>query len=215
MIKNIKGAIFDLDGTLLDSMGMWYSLYENYLKEANIVLTDELRDFFNHASIPMAAQRFSQGIIPRSAETIEKELYDYITDFYKNKVDIKANSDVFVHKLHEKGVKLCVATATERRHAEAALKRLGLLQYFDKIFSCKDLKIEKNKPDIYLTALEYLGTDIKETVVFEDACHAVKTAKAADFYVVAIEEETVAKKEQVKELADMYIIDYKDIIKEL
>ena len=73
MIKNIKGAIFDFDGTILDSMPMWYSLYGNYLKEAGLELSDDLADFFHHATIPMAAERFSQGIIPRTKEKIEEE----------------------------------------------------------------------------------------------------------------------------------------------
>lgn len=210
---NIKGAIFDMDGTLLDSMGMWFSLYANYLEEAKIPLTDELEEFLRHASIPMAAQRFSETIIPRPADVICDELFLHITDYYQNRATVKANADKFIRHLYKNGVKMCVATASETAHARAALKYVGLLDYFDHIISCKDLKIEKNKPDIYLTALNLLGTDIGETVVFEDAAYAVKTAKDAGFYVIAVDEETVETKEQVKELADRYIFDFNELIK--
>lgn len=215
MFNNIKGAIFDLDGTILDSMKMWYSLYENYLREADITLTDELADFLRHASIPMAAERFAQSVIPRSKETIEQELYSCVTNYYVNEPTIKANSDKLIRAFFEKGIKLCVATATESRLARAALKKLDLEKFFDGLFSCKDLKIEKNKPDIYFKALNFIGTDIANTVVFEDAYHAVQTAKDAGLYVVAIEEETVEKKDEVKSLADVYIKDYQEIIKML
>lgn len=210
---DIKGAIFDMDGTLLDSMGMWYSLYANYLEEAKILLTDELEDFLRHASIPMAATRFSETIIPRPADVICDELFSHVTDYYENRATVKANADKFIRYLHEKGVKMCVATASEASHARAALQYVGLLDYFDHIISCKDLKIEKNKPDIYFTALNLLGTNMHETAVFEDALHAVKTAKDAGFYVIAIDEETVEEKEQVKKLADEYIFDYDELMK--
>ena len=209
---NIKGAIFDMDGTILDSMGMWYSLYGNYLNEANIELTDELEEFLRHASIPMAAARFSETIIPRPADVICKELFSHVSDYYLNKPTIKANADKFIRFLHKNGVKMCVATATEARLAKGALEHLGLLPFFDGVFSCKDLKIEKNKPDIYFLALSHLGTEISETVVFEDAHYAVETAKNAGFCVVAIDEETVDKKEQVKKLADRYILDFNELM---
>ncbi len=208
----IKGAIFDLDGTILDSMGMWFSLYGNYLKKANIPLTEELDEFLRHASIPVAAQRFSETVIPRSKEAITDELFACVSSYYLNEPTVKANADKFIRKLYDNNIKLCVATATESNLAKEALKRLDLLKYFDGVFSCKDLKVEKNKPDIYLTALSHLGTDIKETVVFEDAYYAVKTAKEANFYVIALEEETVTKKDLVKELADKYIKDYSEIL---
>ena len=208
---NIKGAIFDLDGTILDSMGMWYSLYGDYLKEANVELTDELEEFLRHASIPMAAARFAETIIPRPENVICEELFACVSDYYVNRPTIKANADKYIRSLFKKGVKMCIATATESNLAKAALEKLDLLKYFDGVFSCKDLKIEKNKPDIYLYALSELGTQMSETAVFEDAHYAVKTAKNAGFYVVAIDEDTVIKKEQVKALADRYIFNYDEM----
>ncbi len=209
----IKGAIFDMDGTIVDSMGMWYSLYAEYLKEASIPLTDELEKFLESASIPMAAARFAESVIPRSADVICNELFSRVSDYYLNHATTKANAEKLIRTFYENGVKMCVATATESDMAKNALERLDLLKYFDGIFSCKDIKIEKNKPDIYLFALSNLGTKMSETVVFEDAHYAVKTAKNAGFYVVAIEDETVVKKEQVKALADKYIKDYDELIK--
>ena len=107
---------------------------------------------------------------------------------------------------------MCVATATESGHAKNALIHTGLLDYFCDVLSCKDLKIEKNKPDIYLEALKRIGIKQSDTVVFEDALHAVETAKSAGFYVVAIYEQNVENHKRVKELADKYIYDYEELI---
>lgn len=210
---NVKGAIFDLDGTIIDSMPMWYSLYGNYLAEAQIEPTEELMDFLRHASIPVAAKRFSETVIPRTAKEIEAELYGHVADYYKNRATLRPNVDKFIKELHKQGVKMCVATATESGHAKNALKHTGLLSYFCDVMSCKDLGIEKNKPDIYLAALDRLGVKMEEAVVFEDALHAVETAKSAGFFVVAIYEQTVDDHKRVEELADKYIYDYKELIK--
>lgn len=212
-MKQIKGAIFDLDGTIIDSMPMWYSLYGNYLSSAKIEPTAELLDFLRHASIPMAAKRFAQEFNMGTAKDIEIELYRHIADYYENRATIRPNVDRLIRKLHKQGVKMCVATATESGHAKNALRHTGLLEYFYDVLSCKDLGIEKNKPDIYFAALERLGAEQSEVVVFEDALHAVETAKSAGFYVSAIYEQTVEDHARVEELADRYIYDYNELLK--
>jgi len=211
-MKKIKGAIFDLDGTIIDSMPMWYSLYGNYIAEAQIEPDQELLDFLRHASIPVAAKRFAQEFHLGTAEEIEVHLYAHVADYYKNHATIRSNVDKLIKKLKDNGVKMCVATATESGHARNALLHTGLLEYFCDVLSCKDLGIEKNKPDIYFEALKRLGTGQNETVVFEDALHAVETAKSGGFYVVAIYEQNVENHARVKELADKYIRDYNELI---
>ena len=210
---NIKGAIFDLDGTIIDSMPMWYSLYGSYIVEAKIEPSQEFLDFLRHASIPMAAKRFSEEFDLGSTEDIEAKLYGHVADYYKNRATLRPNVDKLIKKLHASGVKMCVATATESGHAKNALMHTGLLSYFDDVISCKDLGIEKNKPDIYFEALKRIGVEQDEVVVFEDALHAVETAKSGGFYVVAIYEQTVEDHKRVEELADKYIHDYKELLK--
>ncbi len=211
-MKKIKGAIFDLDGTIIDSMPMWYSLYGNYMEEALIEPTQELLDFLRHASIPMAAQRFSETVIKRSADEISAELYSHVADYYKNGATLRPNVDILIKKLYENGIKLCVATATESGHAKNALIHTKLIEYFDDVISCKDLGIEKNKPDVYFAAMERIGVNQDEVIVFEDALHAVETAKSSGFYVIAIHEQTVQDHRRVEELADKYIYDYKELL---
>ena len=209
---NIKGAIFDLDGTIIDSMPMWYSLYGEYLAQAGVEITGEIKDFLRHAAIPVAAKRFSSEFALGSAEDIEAGLYAHVADYYKNRATIRPNVDKLIKKLHGMGVKMCVATATESGHAKNALIHTGLYDYFEDILSCKDLGIEKNKPDIYFAAMKLLGVEQSEVAVFEDALHAVETAKSGGFYVVAIYEQNVEDHKRVEKLADKYIHDYKEIL---
>jgi len=208
----IKGAIFDLDGTIIDSMPMWYSLYGNYMIEANVMPTPELLDFLRHASIPMAAKCFAKSLISKTPEEIEKALYAHVADYYKNHATIRPNIDNLIKKLHKEGVKMCVATATESGHAKNALIHTGLLDYFCDVLSCKDLGIEKNKPDIYFAAQKRLGVKQEEVIVFEDALHAVETAKSAGFYVVAIYEQNAEDHGKIKRIADKYITDYDELL---
>ena len=211
-MEKIKGAIFDLDGTIIDSMPMWYSLYGNYIIEANIEPGKELLDFLRHASIPVAAKRFAEEFDLGTAEEIEAYLYTHVADYYKNRATIRPNVDKLIKKLKDNGVKMCVATATESGHAKNALLHTGLLDYFCDVLSCKDLGIEKNKPDIYFEALKRIGVQQDEAIVFEDALHAVETAKQGGFYVVAIYEQNAEDHERIKEIADRYITDYEELL---
>lgn len=211
-MKKIKGAIFDLDGTIIDSMPMWYSLYGNYIIEAQVEPTQEFLDFLRHASIPVAAKRFSEEFNLGSAEKIEEHLYSHVADYYKNRATLRPNVDKFIKSLKEAGVKMCVATATESGHAKNALLHTGLLDYFCDVLSCKDLGIEKNKPDIYFEALKRLGVEQCDSAVFEDALHAVETAKSGGFYVVAIYEQNAENPERIKEISDKYIMDYSELL---
>lgn len=211
-MKEIKGAIFDLDGTIIDSMPMWYSLYGNYIIESCVEPTQEFLDFLRHASIPVAAKRFSEEFNLGSAEKIEKHLYSHVADYYKNRATLRPNIDKLIKKLQKDGVRMCVATATESGHAKNALIHTGLIDYFCDVLSCKDLGIEKNKPDIYFEALKRLGVQKGDAVVFEDALHAVETAKQGGFYVVAIYEQNAENPERIKTIADKYITDYSQLL---
>ncbi|HEX3040105.1 MAG TPA: HAD-IA family hydrolase, partial [Caproiciproducens sp.] len=108
-------------------------------------------------------------------------------------------------------VRMCVATATDRGQAEAALKNLGILPYFSFILSCTDAGSGKDRPEIFEQALKRLGTEKDQTVVFEDALHAVMTAKQAGFRVVGVEDFSAGDDvEQIKKTADYYIRDFSE-----
>ena len=129
-----------------------------------------------------------------------------MAEAYRTQAEMKPGVRGFLDKLKKCGVKMAVATSTDRVHVEAALKKNGLYDYFDDIFTCSEIGVGKIKPDIFERALEKLGTKKAATWVFEDALYALKTAKEADFRTVGIYDETSRKEqEKIKGIADIYL----------
>ena len=206
-LENIKGAIFDLDGTLLDSMWKWQTMEAEYLKKFGIEPKPNIADIL----MPLNQQEVSEYLkskygIDKTIEVMSKEQNALMEEFYFNDAGLKSGVVSLLEMLHLKGIKMCVATATERYLVEPTLVRLNISKYFGKTFTCPDEKTTKTKPDIYIRAAQSLGTNIGQTIVFEDAFHAIKTAKAAGFIVAAVYDKSAEKhKEEIKQLADYYI----------
>lgn len=203
----ISGAIFDLDGTLLDSMQIWDNIGGEYLKSINIEPCDDLREVLRPMSLLQAAEYFRSDYgVDASSQEIMDTINDMIEHFYYDIVLPKDGVLGFLEALKQKDIKMCVATATDRHLVEAALKRNGLLSYFEKIFTCTELCVGKDRPDIFLRALNALGTKLEETYIFEDALFAIRTAKSAGFPIIAIYDATAKEQQnEIRELADIYI----------
>lgn len=206
----IKGAIFDLDGTLIDSMPIWQNLSFDFLTSLGVTPKPDLREkvsaMFLRESSEYTIKEYNLNC---SVEDVLKYMYEQINDFYFNRVPPKADAFEFLKKLKANGVKMCVATATERSLASAALKLNGMLDFFDEIFTCSDIGLNKQDPKIFELTLEALGTKKEETFVFEDAAHAVKTANKAGFPVIAIFDEAAAKeKDEISKFSQKYIHNY-------
>jgi HAD superfamily hydrolase (TIGR01509 family) len=132
-----------------------------------------------------------------------------LEEFYFNVAPIKPGVLEFVDKLASRGVKMCVATATNRRLAEGALERVGLAPYFSRVFSCAEENMGKDDTEFFLRVLRHLGTPRERTAVFEDALHAAATAKRAGFPVVAVFDASAAVHEaELRDVADLYIASF-------
>lgn len=203
---NLKGAIFDLDGTLLDSMSMWESVAEDYLQSRGIKPNDDVREAVRAMSIQQVCEHFCTSYgLKLSQEEIINGINGMVEDFYFHRVRLKAGVADMLEGLKKRGVKMCLATATDRYLVEAGLRHTGIHDYFDVIFTCTECGAGKDRPDIFFEALAHLGTDIKETIIFEDALYAIKTAKQAGFIVAAVYDKTVIhQQEEIKSLADYY-----------
>ena len=205
--------IFDLDGTLLDSMGIWETIGADYLTARGI--TDFPADLSEHLramSLMEAAEYFiEQFHLSHPPQQICNDIDEFIQDKYKYSVTLKDGVKEFLHKHKDK--KMCVATATDHHLVEAALKRLGIDEYFQFIITSGQVGNSKQFPDIYLQAAQRLGADIIDCVVFEDALHAMETAKKAGFYTVAIHEPTFDKElDKIKQLADQFVEQLGEVI---
>lgn len=205
MIK-FKGAIFDLDGTLFDSMTMWENVASDYLTSQGITPNEDVREAVRAMSIQQVCAHFcSEYGLNLSQEEIASGINGLVEDFYFNRVRLKDGVSEMLADLKIRGVKMCVATATDRHLVEAGLRRTGIHDYFGRLFTCSECGAGKDEPDIFFEALHFLGTDIKDTVIFEDALYAIRTAKKAGFTVVAVYDVTVHhQQDEVRRLADYY-----------
>ena len=205
-MKNYTGAIFDIDGTILDSMQKWENVEVEYLLSLGIKpkpgLHKDLRELGGN-EIPLYFQR--EYGISKTAEEMHIAVNKLLEDFYHNEAILKAGAVRVLDMLRENGVKLCAATATDRHLIEPALKRCGAFDYFSRIFTCKEENTSKKRPDIFLRAAAFLGTDIKDTLVFEDAVYAIRTACAAGFPVVAVYDlASDDQQDEIKKLCSIY-----------
>ncbi len=205
----LKGAIFDVDGTLLDSMEIWDTLGEDYLKSLGFTPKENLNETFKSMSLRQAAEYYiSEYSVPLSVDEIMHGVNAMIENYYSHEALLKHGVLDLLQRLHENGVKMCIAIATDRPFIEAALERCGVLNYFSEIFTCNSVGHGKDEPFIYREALKALGTDRTNTVVFEDALYAAKTAKSDGFTIVAVYDVHENNEDKLKAIADCYIADY-------
>lgn len=208
----IKGAIFDLDGTILDSMSIWNSIGEDYLRSLGVEPCEDLAEVFKTFTLEEAAEYYrSHYGVTLSVDEIVDGVNNMVEDFYRNKVELKKGVSAFLERLSRCGIKMCVATVTDRPLVEAALNRLKIGKYFESIFTSSEVGVGKNSPKIYRKCLQFLKTDRAETVVFEDAYHAILTAKNDFFRVAAVYDKFEKNQLQIKAIADFYIADFDNV----
>lgn len=202
----ISAAIFDLDGTLLDSMPIWNTIGEQYLRNMGIEPRKDLNEKLKSMSLYQAACYYKRKYdVKLKTDEIIKGIVCLVDDYYQNKIPTKEGVPEFLEKLKQSGIKMCIATASEYHLAKAALKRCKILDYFLEIFTCTSVGYGKDKPHIYEAARMFMSTPKNETLVFEDALYAAQTAKKAGFYVVGVYDKSENKQEELKALADFYI----------
>ena len=202
----IKAVIFDLDGTLLDSMPYWTGTGEKYLRKQGINVHENLDEILKTFTFKQSAEYFREHYgLQLSVGEIVDGLNEIIDEHYKNDIPLKPGARQLLEMLNDRGIKMCVATAAEKVHAITALSRLGVLGYFSGIFICSEFDCDKTEPTIYRIALNSLGTKKQETAVFEDTCYALENAKKDGFFAVAVFDPWEIEQDRMKELADVYL----------
>ena len=206
----IKGAIFDFDGTLVDSMFIWDTFGEDYLRTLGKEPKENLTETFKTFTLEQAAEYYREHYgVTLSVGEIVDGVNEMVTKIYRTKVTLKDGVREFLEVLKSQGVKMCVATVTDRPIVEDVLCNLGIRDFFTEIFTCAEVGYNKETPHIYRVALEALGTKKDETVVFEDALHALMTAKNDGFHVAGVYDKHEARQIAMRAEADYYISDYK------
>ena len=202
----IRGAIFDVDGTLLDSMFIWDTIGETYLRSIGYQPKENLNETFKNMSLHQAARYYQTEYgVTQSIDEIMDGVNAMLERYYRFEVPLKPGVAELLERLRQDGVKRCIATATDRHLVEAALDRCGMLSCFGEIFTCNEVGHGKDEPDIFEAALRFLGTEKSETVVFDDSLYAIRTAKETGFPVAAVYDSHEKEQDKVRLLADIYL----------
>ena len=210
MLKNIKGAIFDMDGTLIDSLILWDVIWtkfgKKYLDDENFkpaahddkaVRTMTLKDDMNYIH--------SLYNIGNSGEELFSITDIILREFYSREVELKKGVTEFLEYCQANDIKMCIASATDIELIKIAAKHCNIEKYFSNIFSCAQIGKGKEYPDIYLKALDFLGTSTEETCVFEDSYVAINTADKIGMKTVGIYDKYNYGQEEMKKIATAYI----------
>lgn len=182
-------AIFDMDGTLIDSMPFWGGLLSEYLER--LWVPEEERDrilyLTRRLSLPDAAAVIQQELrLNRSAHQVRMELGDLMDKHYMEDIPLKPGIAPYLRRLREDGVELCIATLTPSPLAKLCLERLNIAQYFAFLISCEDMGVGKDEPDIFLQCALELNAPPYAAAVYEDSYRAARVAKKAGFYTIGV-----------------------------
>ena len=209
-IKNIKGAIFDMDGTLINSLHFWPTYFaelgRRYLGIENFVPDYDTLKFMRTATIENGNrylyERYKLG---DSADEIVKFAFDTCHHFYDKLVTVKDGVFELLDFFKERDIKMCLASATDRHLLEFAVQRFGFDRYFPIVVSCTDVGKSKEFPDVFLRAAALIGTSVNETFVFEDSVVALETSNKAGFGTVGIHDEYGIEFDRMKAVSTYYI----------
>lgn len=204
-------AILDMDGTLLDSSGMWDDVARDLLAQWNAVYTPRQGDDTMTMTIDGAAAYFvEQCHLPVTPQQLAQQIRDRARDAYGTTATLKPGVREALDLMRAKGVTLCVASGTEKPLVDAALEKFGVLDRFAFTLSCETPQ-GKAEPEVYLRAAEKLGGDPGQIMVFEDSPVAVQTARAAGFYTIGVlDEHTRPHWQEVRSNADTTLENWTD-----
>lgn len=210
---NKRYAIFDMDGTLIDSMGYWRDLAAEYLELNGVArerFTPEIAERIKPLTVRDTGALFIELFgIPATPESVANEINRIMNAHYENDVPLKPGAKEYLTQLKSQGVRMCIASATDRALVRKCLTRLGIIDFFDFTISCEEVGSGKNKPDVYIEAARRLGALPSETAVYEDALFAAKTAKQGGFYLVGVyDTNALAGWPELTKLADELITDW-------
>ena len=201
-------AIFDMDGTLVDSMVYWKNLASEYLRHKGVAeVSAEVLNKIKPMTMTESAALFIQEFqLEGSPEQIAEEMNAMMDQHYHTDIPLKVGVYEYLDQLHRSGTVMCVASATAEPLMEACLRRLGVAHYFQFLLSCETVGAGKSRPDVYFAAAKRLGAEPEEIAVYEDALYAARTAKEAGFYVVGIYDDSASGHwDELKELADEWM----------
>lgn len=214
MLNETDAVIFDLDGTLVDSMWVWTAIDEDYIKKYNLTPPEDFHEAMEGMSYTETAEYFLRIFpqLPHTVDEIKKEWYEMSVEKYTKEVKLKAGAKEFLEYLKEQGIRTGIATSNDRQLVEDFLAANEITELFDTICTSCEVKIGKPAPDVYLQVAKQLGVDPARCLVFEDVPMGILAGKNAGMRVCAVDDWFSRPQDTKKrELADYYIHSYEEI----
>ena len=181
------GVIFDCDGTLIDSMGVWRELEAEMARRAGTMLAPADIELINTLTIPEGGRYFHERFgLGSSSEDVVGMMNDFILGYYRDRAEARPGVMGFIDALAQRGVAMTVASSSPQAYLQAGLKRTGIAPYLDAIVSVDDVGKPKREPDVYDRARAIMGTSLASTWGFEDSIYAVRTLVRANYGVVGV-----------------------------
>ena len=203
----IKAAIFDADGTLLDSMGQWNLVPYKYVKSLGVAADENIAEKLFAMTISEAAEFIiDEYKLSVTVEEAVEGMDAIIREFYKNDVKLKDGAGELLEFFKSREIPMVIGTSTDRDCIEVGLERTGIFAYFDRIYTSTEVGKSKEKPDLFIQAMEFMESSPDETIVFEDGLYSLRTAAALGMKTVGIfDEVSFSNQKELKELADLYV----------
>ena len=210
----MKGAIFDVDGTLLNSMGAWWDVIIKFFKNNGLELTDEkaagYKEMRLEDSVPSIIAEYG---LDMTVDEVIGEFQRMMVKEYEENIPLKKGAAQYLKKLHDEGIKIAIATSGYEELCKSAFTRLSVWQYIDAKAYSHEVGVDKSNPDIYLLAAKRLGVEPCECVVFEDIVLGIGGAKKGGFKTCAVMDITnIDETEKLKKIADNYIEDFTELL---
>ncbi|MCI6215555.1 MAG: HAD family phosphatase [Mollicutes bacterium] len=210
LVDNSKAIIFDLDGTLIDSMNVWSDIDKEFFKMHDLPFEEDYQKEIGHKGLKeIAAYTKTRYNLKESEDEIVTIWLDMAKEAYAYKIPLKEGVKSFLEYLQSKNIKMGIATSNSLELTELVLKHHDIYKYFSKVVTVNELKTNKGSPDIYLHISDSFGLVPSECIVFEDLLTGIKTAKKAGYKVVGVKEiSSLDKEKEIREIADLYISNY-------
>ncbi len=209
----MKTYLFDFDGTLVDSMPTYVSAMLRVLDENNIPYENDIVKIITPLGVNGTAEYYIKLGLDRPKDEIIALMKEYMTEEYFYNIPAKANVISVLEKLKEQGASLNVLTASPHITLDACLKRLGLFDIFENVWSCDDFNTTKADPEIYKMAAERIGERVENILFLDDNLNADKTAKKAGMSVCGVYDDSSKDYiDDIKAVADYYIYDFSELL---
>ena len=206
----IKGAIFDMDGTLVDSMSMWRQIAKDIIEENGKVPTEEFLGGFLHYTVFEAAEIMRKDFgIDKSAEELVREQYESIARYYREDAKLKPGVEPLLQSMNDEGIKIAIATMTDKPNVETVLEKYDLMHFFDHMITFDMVKCPKSDPKFFTTCFDLMDVDPDEAVFFEDSLRAGKTIKDLSCFLCGLYDSTWGDENNdgLKAISDVYAED--------